>query len=89
MLFRKYFDGIKSKQYGSSGTRGGIGGSHGDTPMDNLSRTGQTTVTGGRWKRLGTGDDDSTKNIIQETTVTVETESISDDEKRHREDCMV
>ncbi len=87
MLFRKYFDGstagsaAKSKPYGSGGSRNNPG--EPSTQMDTLSPTGRTSVVAGKWKRLE-DENSSSRHIMQETTVYIETESLSDDDKHHR-----
>ncbi|KAE8447336.1 hypothetical protein EG329_010894 [Mollisiaceae sp. DMI_Dod_QoI] len=93
MLFRKYFDGMRSgsgsgsesrgKQYAPSGSRN-ISNSQLSTPMDTLSPRGKTSIVSGsgKWKRLG-DDNSSESHIMQEMTITIETESMSDEEKRH------
>jgi len=78
MLFRKYFDGTK-KQYGSGSNRN-LGGSQLSTPMDKLSPNGKAIVVSGKWKRLN-DNNSSTKHIVQETTVRIETESLNDEDK--------
>ncbi|KAF4625250.1 hypothetical protein G7Y89_g12921 [Cudoniella acicularis] len=88
VLFRKYFDGTRdgsgsrSKQHPPSDIRN-FGGSQLSTPMDALSPTGKAIVGSGKWKRLE-DNNSSHKHIIQERTVTIETESLSDEESRHR-----
>ena len=50
--------------------------------MDNLSPTGKTTVSSGKWKRLGDDNSSTSHIILHERTVTVETESMNDEEKQ-------
>ncbi|KAI0595172.1 GPCR, PTH11-type [Biscogniauxia sp. FL1348] len=81
LLARQYFESrngsnAQSKAYGYGGSRDVM--TH-DTPLDNLSRTGKTTISAGRWKRLE-DENSSTKHIIQETSVSVETEYMRDKE---------
>ncbi len=86
MLFRKYFDGsqsgsaAKSKPYVSGGSRNHPNDS---TQMDTLSPTGTTSVVAGEWKRLE-DENSSSRHIMQETTVYIDTESLSDDDKHRR-----
>jgi hypothetical protein len=83
-LFTRYFDGsrngsnAKGKQY-TAGSRDIVGS---QTPMDNLSPTGKTTVSSGKWKRLGDDNSSTSHIILHERTVTVETESMNDEEKQ-------
>ncbi|PMD27041.1 GPCR, PTH11-type [Hyaloscypha hepaticicola] len=85
-LFTRYFESsrngsnAKSKQY-IAGSRNIIGS---QTPMDNLSPTGKTTVSIGKWKRLGDDNSSTSHIILHETNVTVETESMNDEEKQIR-----
>ncbi|KAI5918710.1 GPCR, PTH11-type [Camillea tinctor] len=81
LLARQYFETRNGSNAQSKGYAYGSGrdGKTHDTPMDNLSRTGKTTVTAGRWERLD-DENSSTKHIIQETSVSVETEYIHDKE---------
>ncbi|KAF8848131.1 GPCR, PTH11-type [Acephala macrosclerotiorum] len=89
MLFRKYFDGTRndsdsrSKVYAHSGSRN-RDRSESQTPLDTLSPSGRvrTSVASGKWKRLG-DENSSDKHIMQERTIYIETESMSDEEKLH------
>ncbi|KAN0103419.1 GPCR, PTH11-type [Hyaloscypha variabilis] len=85
-LFTRYFENsrngsnAKSKQY-IAGSRNIVGS---QTQMDNLSPAGKTTISIGKWKRLGDGNSSTSHIILHETTVTVETESMNDEEKQAR-----
>ncbi|PMD43744.1 GPCR, PTH11-type [Hyaloscypha variabilis F] len=85
-LFTRYFESsrngsnAKSKQY-IAGSRNIVGS---QTQMDNLSPAGKTTISIGKWKRLGDGNSSTSHIILHETTVTVETESMNDEEKQAR-----
>ncbi|TVY83698.1 hypothetical protein LSUE1_G001140 [Lachnellula suecica] len=86
MLFRKYFEDSQnsSKANGKKQTSGNrnIGGSQLSIPMGNLSSAGKVAEVGGRWKRLG-DDNSSATHITQERTISIETESMSDEELHH------
>ncbi|KAI1498320.1 GPCR, PTH11-type [Biscogniauxia marginata] len=77
LLARQYLqsrDGsnAQSKGYAYGGSRDQNLRNH-DLAMDNLSRNGKATVTVGKWERLD-DENSSTKHIIQQTSVSVETE---------------
>ncbi|KAL7787060.1 GPCR, PTH11-type [Trichoderma ceciliae] len=87
LFVRKYADASnnnsagQSNGYAASGT--GLGHNHAaSSQMDTLSPSGKTTVVGGKWKRLE-DENSSSRNIIQERTVYVETESLSDIDKKY------
>ncbi|KAI0023874.1 GPCR, PTH11-type [Xylariomycetidae sp. FL0641] len=94
-LFKQYRERSQQGGYGTKGsklTSGSLGGSRSrgkeGTQMDTLSSTGKTTVVSGKWKRLE-DETSSAKHIIQETTVSVETSSMTDDEHKRYNKHMV
>lgn len=86
ILVRKYIDSSKNRSGNKSNgyaAESGTGRSHNRAPstqLDNLTATGKTTVVGGKWKRLE-DENSSSRNIIQEHTIYIETESLSDHDK--------
>ncbi|KAL6786508.1 GPCR, PTH11-type [Trichoderma sp. SZMC 28012] len=86
ILVRKYIDSSKNRSGNKSNgyaAESGTGRSHNRAPstqLDNLTATGKTTVVGGKWKRLE-DENSSSRNIIQEHTIYIETESLSDNDK--------
>ncbi|KAL7928929.1 GPCR, PTH11-type [Trichoderma chlorosporum] len=86
VLVRRFADASKNRSANkSSGYAGGSNGgrSHNHaaaTQLDSLTPGGKTTVVGGKWKRLE-DENSSSKNIMQEREVCVETESLSDHDK--------
>ncbi|KAH0527510.1 hypothetical protein TsFJ059_002508 [Trichoderma semiorbis] len=86
ILVRKYIDSSKNRSGNKSNgyaAESGTGRSHNRAPstqLDNLTASGKTTVVGGKWKRLE-DENSSSRNIIQEHTIYIETESLSDNDK--------
>ncbi|RFU77407.1 integral membrane [Trichoderma arundinaceum] len=89
LLVRKYVDASKNSSAGKSNgyAVSGAGRNHShnhaaSTQMDTLSPSGKTTIVGGKWERLE-DENSSSRNIIQERTIYVETESLSDKHSYH------
>ncbi|KAI0125635.1 GPCR, PTH11-type [Xylariales sp. AK1849] len=86
-LVRKYLEasrygsGAESKPVGY-GSRGGTQNKpvDGNVAMDILASRGKTSVVGGKWARLS-DDNSSAQHIIQERTISVDTESLGCDDK--------
>ncbi|KAI0007092.1 GPCR, PTH11-type [Xylariaceae sp. FL0662B] len=76
----KYGPGTKPRQYGQYGHSSNPKLNNSDVPLTNISGTGRTTVVAGKWRRLDDSGSDS-RHIIEERTVTIDSESI--DGKMH------
>ncbi|KAL7814936.1 hypothetical protein V8C44DRAFT_324875 [Trichoderma aethiopicum] len=86
ILVRKYVDSSKNGSSGKSngyGTGSGAVKSHTRAPstkLDTLTPSGKATAVGGKWERLE-DENSSSRDIVQETTIYVETDSLSDLDK--------
>ncbi|KAK6080936.1 hypothetical protein SCUP234_05034 [Seiridium cupressi] len=87
-LVRKY---LESSRFGSGGASKNVGyGSHGGThnkpaesnvAMDTLGSRAKSSATGGKWARLSDNNSSAQRIILQERTVSVDTESLDSDDK--------